>query len=53
MSLIEIKQHALASAKGTEMMDEQMQKQAKKDIMDLTSGFKSAGSESMSIDATR
>merc|ERR1711865_41178 len=53
MSMIEIKEHALTAAKGTVSMSEEMAVITKKDIMRLTSGFKTPEVETLSIGATR
>merc|ERR1712196_130286 len=50
---MEIKEHSLASAKDTEVMTDEMEIQAKKDILALASNFKSPSLQMDSIKTTR
>merc|ERR1712072_836672 len=53
LSLLEIKTRSLAAAQDTELMTEEMERQAKKDILMLSSNFKSKGLEMDSIKTTQ
>jgi len=53
MSLVEIKARSFAAAKDTEVMTADMERQTKKDILTLSSNFKSHGLQMESIKTTQ
>merc|ERR1712159_440420 len=53
MSLVQIKAQSMAAAQGTEVMTEDMEIQTKKDIIELSSNFKSSGMQMESIQTTK
>jgi hypothetical protein len=53
MSLVELKAQSVAAASSTESMSEEMAVQTRKDILKLTSSFKSRGMQSESIQTTQ